>query len=120
MGAWNTVFGFLAFAGLYGVTQAFHLHYMWAMVGAHILAVTNAYFCYRWFVFGEAKGGARAYLRFSMVYAWSFAFNAVALPFSVTVLHLHPVAAQGLLMGLTAIISYFAHGRFSFNVQSPR
>ena len=50
VGAWNTFFGIAVYAALY---QALHsrVNYLVLMIPANILAITNAYLCYKFFVF---------------------------------------------------------------------
>jgi putative flippase GtrA len=42
VGAWNTVFGYGAFAAFYWMTRRLDLHYLWAVLPAHIVAVLDA------------------------------------------------------------------------------
>jgi putative flippase GtrA len=114
VGAWNTVFGYGAFAACYWVTQRIGAHYLWAALPAHVIAVLHAFAWQRWFVF-EARGPIVAsLLRFSAVYWVFFAINLPLLPLLVQLAGLHPLVAQALLIIANAAVSYVVHDRFTF------
>ncbi len=114
VGGWNTLFGWLAFTGIFLATRPIGLHYMAVLVIGHVLAVTNAYLGYRLFVFGREAPVRRSAPRFLMVQMSTFGFNAIALPLLVQGAGLWPPLAQGLLVALTAVVGYLFHDRFSF------
>ena len=114
VGGWNTAFGYGAFAAFYWLTRRLGVHYLWAVLPAHLLAVFNAFLCQRWIVFGTHGPFFAALLRFSAVYWIFFAVNLPLLPLLVQGLHLHPLVAQALLVGANAALSYVAHDRFTF------
>jgi putative flippase GtrA len=114
VGAWNTLFGYAAFAGFYYLTRRLEVHYLWAVLPAHVAAVLNAYLCQRWIVFGTHGPFFTTLLRFSAVYWIFFAVNVPLLPLLVQGLELHPLLAQGLLVAANAGLSYLAHDRFTF------
>jgi putative flippase GtrA len=118
-GGWNTVFGVLTYAGLYYGTRPAAgprpAHYLSVLIVSSVVAVTQAYLCYKYFVFKTSGNFVREFLRFSMVYAVTFAFNLVFLPFLVTFVGMAPVAAQALIVAISAVASYVGHSRLSFN-----
>lgn len=114
VGAWNTLFGYCAFAAFYLLTRRLQIHYLWAVLPAHVLAVLNAFLCQRWIVFGTHGPFLPTLLRFSLVYWVFFGVNLALLPVLVQILHLHPLVAQGLLVAANALLSYLAHQRFTF------
>jgi putative flippase GtrA len=113
VGGYNTLFGYGLFVGL---VLAFGdwLHYLAILVISHIIAVTNAYYAYRLFVFRDGATGLKSYLRFHSVYIASLGFNFIALPFLVEVVRLSPIVAQGIVIAFTVVMSYILHRRFSF------
>ena len=114
VGGWNTIFGFLTFALLYALFHQ-HLHYLVLFIVSNILSITNAYIGYKIFVF-QTKGNYLAeYARFYLVYGSAMALNLVLLPLVVEFLHINPVAAQGGIMFINVIFSYFGHKHFSFS-----
>ncbi|MBI5245435.1 MAG: GtrA family protein [Elusimicrobia bacterium] len=114
VGGWNTVFGYGLFAGLYFATSRLGLHYMVAAVISNLIAVANAYLCYKLFVFKTKGNYLREYLRFNLSYAGLFAFNLAALPLLVNLARLSPLIAQAALLVVTVAVSYVMHNYFSF------
>ncbi len=114
VGGWNTVFGYSVFLAFYALTSRLGLHYLVAMVLAQAVAITNAYLAYRKLVFKSRGAIGAESLRFGAVYAYTFAFNAAALPLLVHRAHFNPAAAQALIVLVSAFVSWFAHSRWSF------
>jgi len=119
VGGWNTVFGYGLFAGLYYAASRIGLHYMAAAVLSNLIAVANAYFCYKWFVFKTQGNYLREFLRFNLAYAGIFAFNLAALPLLVNAASLSPLMAQAIVLVASVALSYLMHSRFSFGSASP-
>jgi putative flippase GtrA len=114
VGGWNTVFGFLSFAGLWHVTRPLALHYSLVLAIATVLAVTNAFACYRLFVFRSSSPLLHDYLRFWASYAFLIGLQFAALSLCVSGLGLQPVLSQALVLAASLVVSYFAHQRFTF------
>lgn len=118
VGGWNTLFGYGIFIALY--YAPFKLHYIIIQIISTILAITNAYIFYKFFVFKTRGNYFREYLRFYVVYGTVFLINLVLLPFLVEILKFNPVIGQGILLVGTIIASFFGHKRFSFRAhKSP-
>jgi putative flippase GtrA len=113
VGGWNTVFGYVAFLSLYFLFGE-KIHYLVLLVVSNILSITNAYIGYKIFVFKTRGNYAREYARFYLVYGGAMALNFVLLPVCVEFLRLSPPIAQGGLVFLNVIFSYFGHKHFSF------
>lgn len=114
VGGWNTVFGFGAFAGLWHLTRPLAMHYAQVMAIATVLAVTNAFACYRLFVFPSAAPLLHDYLRFWASYAFIIGVQFAALSLCVSGLGLQPVLSQALVMAVSLVVSFFTHQRFTF------
>ncbi len=113
VGAWNTLFGYVFFALLYflfGKT----LHYLVLLVLANIVSITNSYLGYKFFVFKTKGNYLREYLRVYMVYGVAMLINLALLPLVVEGLKINPVPAQGFLVFVNVIFSYFGHKKISF------
>ena len=121
VGGWDTLFGVLTYAGLYYSTKPAGApraaHYLMVLIVSNVLAVSQAYLCYKYLVFKTDGNFVREFLRFSMVYAVTFAFNLLALPALVTFVGMAPVAAQAVIVAVSAVASYVGHSRVSFNVK---
>ena len=113
VGGWNTVFGYAAFAALYFLLRNF-LHYTFVLVISYIFGITNAYICYKFFVFKTKGNYLREYLRFYLIYGIAFIINLALLPIAVEFLKLSPLLSQGGIVFFTVAISYFGHKNFSF------
>lgn len=113
VGGYNTAFGYGLFTALI-LLAGDKIHYLVILPVSHVIAVTNAYFAYRLFVFLDASRGLRSYLRFHSVYLGSLGFGMVALPTLVEIVGLTPIFAQGIVLAVTVVLSYILHKRFSF------
>jgi putative flippase GtrA len=119
VGAWNTVFGYLAFVALYMVGVRLGLHYMYALVASQVIGITNAYICYKLLVFRTRGNVMREYLRFYVVYGLAFLINVVLMVVFVDELGVNPLIAQGLIAAIVVVISYLGHSKYSFRLEPP-
>lgn len=113
IGAYNTAVGYGIFALLW-MLWGQSLHYIAILALSHIIAVTNAFFGYRIFVFRKRDTIWGDFFRFNMVYLGAFVLNILALPILIDGLNFHPLLAQGLVVIVTVVTSYILHRRFSF------
>lgn len=121
VGAVNTVFGYLAFAGfLLTVGQLWERWgYLAALACAHVVSVLFAFVLYRLVVF-RVRGHVLADLwRFETVYLLALAVNFALLPLLVEIVHLPVLLAQALIVFVTAVMSWVGHKRYSFRRPSP-
>lgn len=113
-GVWNTVFGVLVYIVLYeGLKQ--WVNYLVLTVPANILAITNAYICYKLFVFKTRGNILREYLRFYVVYGCAMLLGFVLMFCLVDGLGFNPVAAQFLCVPVSIVFSYCSHRNYSFS-----
>lgn len=119
VGGWNSLVGFFAYAFFYALLGE-RVHYLLVLVPANVVAITNAFFCYKHLVF-QTRGNAWAeYGKCWLVYGWMALVDAAMLYLFVTLLNLHPVLANGLCLVIATIISYFSHKYFSFATHQKR
>lgn len=113
VGGWNTLFGVGLYTLIYELwgTRANYLG--WA-VAVNILAITNAYLCYKFFVFRTKGNYLREYLKCYAVYGAGALLGMAGLFLLVSVAGMNPVWANILLTGITVVLSYFGHRYFSF------
>lgn len=111
-GAWNTAFGYGVFVLLFYLPLK--LHYIVVLILSNIISITNAYVCYKIFIFKTHGNYLNEYLRFYGVYGTTFLINLLLLPFFVEILKIHPVISQGMVLSVTIFASYFGHKHFSF------
>jgi putative flippase GtrA len=125
VGLWNTIFGWLTFAGLYYATRPpgppSAPHYLAVLAAANGVAVMQAYVSYKYIVFRTTGNVVREFVRFSTVYVGTFAVNLAALPILVAHFGVGPVPAQAAVIAICAVASYFGHSRLSFRLHAgPR
>jgi putative flippase GtrA len=112
-GGYNTVFGFLFFAGLYFLLQD-KLHYLPIAVISTFVSITNSFLVYRYLVFKSTSSIVREYVRIYAVYGASFILSLMLLALLVELLHMHPIAGQLIVTIASAVFSYFGNSRFTF------
>ena len=112
-GAWNTVFG----VGIYTLAYYFtgkYIHYMILAVICNILAVTNAFLCYKLFVFRTRGNWLKEYLKCYTVYGAGALCGMGLLWFLTAFFKLNPMLSNLLSTAIVAIASFFGHKYFSF------
>lgn len=114
VGGWNTVFGYLAFAGLYLLLGR---RYMIAAVLGHVLAVSQAFLAHRVLTFRSHGGPFGEFLRFNLAYSGSLALGLAGLPLLVEVFRVPPLVAQAAMIAVSTLGSYVIHRAFTFRNQ---
>lgn len=112
-GVFNTAFGFGLFAVL-ELTLGRIAPYLVVLLVAHVVAVLVAFVVYRRGVFKVEGNLLVDLLRFESVYLVALAVNLLLLPVLVEGAGLAVIPAQGLIVFVTAGISFFGHKHFSF------
>ena len=113
VGVVNTAFGYGLFIVLQ-LTIGTRVHYLAILGISHVFGVLEAYVLQRWLVFRVRGHWWRDLLRFWSVYLVSLGVNAIALPFLVEIVKLPVIPAQGIILLVSALGTYFAHRSFSF------
>ncbi len=113
VGAWNTLVGYLLFAGLV-LTFDGRVHYTILLLVSHMISVLEAFVAYRLIVFRVRGNVLRDLARFWSVYAAALAVNLAVLPVLVDVVGIDVLIAQAGLVVATIISTYVANRRFSF------
>lgn len=112
-GGWNTCFGFCCYWLLYSLFSE-RFHYLLILLPANVLAITNAFLCYKFFVFRTVGYGWVEYGKCWLVYGGMALVNAGLLWLFVEGFHLYPILANGVSTVVCIVISYFSHKYFSF------
>ena len=113
VGGWNTVFGMGIYAVLYHGFGT-RVHYLVLLIPSNILAITNAYVCYKLFVFKTRGHVLREYFRCYVVYGGMMVLGAALLFALVKGFKLSPVVANCVCVAATTVVSYLAHRTYSF------
>lgn len=122
VGAWNTLFSFLCYAGLTALLTPLIPHaYVLASIISSVLSITVSFLGYKWFVFKTKGNYLREWLRCVIVYAGGIIVGTAVLPVLVFVLRSTtpwyasaPYIAGAILAALSVIASFFGHKNFSF------
>jgi putative flippase GtrA len=90
------------------------VHYLVVLLMAHVASVLCAFVLYRRVVFRVRGPVWRDLLRFQLVYVTALVVNLLLLPMLVEIAGVPVLPAQFLIVGVTAMISFFGHKHFSF------
>jgi putative flippase GtrA len=113
VGGWNTVFGIGSFSILYYLFSGL-FHYSAILTLSYIMSITNAYVCYKLFVFRTKGNIIKEYLRFYVVYGASFIINLLLFPVFTKFIGINAYYAQVVITAVIVAISYVSHKNFSF------
>jgi putative flippase GtrA len=117
VGAWNTFFGYLTYYFLYNLLNK-KINYIIILVPSNIIAITNAYICYKIFVFRSKGNFIKEYFRFYIVYGISLLLNFILLALFVEILAVTPLIAQAAITIITVSLSYIIHKKYTFRNDS--
>lgn len=113
VGAFNTAFGYAAFALLY-LLLGNKLHYILIGVLAHVVATLVAFTGQRHLVFRSDSPWLPEFWRFNLSLLAVLLFGLASLFVLVTLLGLHPLLGQAIVTPLSVLLSYFSHRHYSF------
>ena len=116
-GGWNTLFGL----GLYSLVYWLwgdKVHYMLLTIPVNIAAITNAFLCYKIFVFRTKGNWLKEYFKCYLVYGTGTLAGMGLLWLLVSLFKINPAVGNVIATGLVVIGSYFGHKYFSFGSTS--
>jgi len=113
VGAYNTLFGYAAFALLYLWLHE-TMHYLVIAVISHVIAVINAFFAHRILVFRARGNLLAAFVRYNITTLSTTVIGLGGLAALVDLGGIHPLVAQGIVLSVTVVIAYVAHKRYTF------
>jgi glycosyltransferase involved in cell wall biosynthesis len=113
VGGWNTLFGYLAFTGLYYLLGQ-RIGYIPVLIGSYLLSVLNAYWGYKLFVFRTPAKFLQEFPRFAIVYVVALAVNVIVFPWLTRTLGLNPYVSQAVFTVALVVCTYVVNKRFSF------
>jgi putative flippase GtrA len=113
LGAWNTLFGYGAFALGYILLNRWLQYFVIALL-AHAVAVTQSFLTHKFFVFKSSGPWPAEFLRFNLTHLSTFVAGLAGLVLLVDTFGLHPLVAQAFVLVATVVVAYLAHARFSF------
>jgi putative flippase GtrA len=110
---WNTFFG-VAVYGLLYLWLGKHFHYLLLLIPSNVLAISNAFICYKFFVFKTKGNVLREYFRCYIIYGSVMLASAALVFVLVEWIGLAPPISNFVAVAVTTIFSYLAHKNFSF------
>lgn len=113
IGAWNTLFGYLAYVALYALLND-KVHYLVIGLAAHAIGMVNAFACHRLLVFRSRGGLVADFVRFNVSQLVVAGLGLIALWCLVDGLGMTPLPAQALVVAIAVVLSYLAHRYFTF------
>jgi putative flippase GtrA len=112
-GAWNTVFGYSLGVILFLLlTDSVHTAII-ALI-CNLIAMAMSFITYKLFVFRTAGNWIREYFKACIVYGNAAIISIILIWFFVDVVDFNIWVSQGLTIGITVLISYFGHKKFTF------
>lgn len=113
VGAYNTAFGYAAFAGLYLWLKE-SLHYLILVALAHLLAVVNAFLTQRRIVFNDRGPILTSFLRFNVATTLSLLFSLAGMTLLVEGVGINPLVGQAIVTIVSVIGIYLLHRHYTF------
>lgn len=113
VGGYNTVFGYLTFAGAYWLLHE-QVHYVGLAVAAHFVAVSNSFLTQRHLVFRSTGSWSEEFLRFHVSYLAMLPVGIGLLAFFYEVAGLPMLLAQGAALLVGVVLSYVISRYFTF------
>jgi len=120
VGAGNTLFGITLYWALLACFSK-HVNYLVLLVPNQIIAVTVAFFCYKYVVFTQRTAGSLfgSYLRFFIVSTSNALLGSALIVLLVHHFRVHPAYANAVSVIIVAVVSYICHKHISFR-RSPQ
>ncbi len=125
IGIWNTVFGTAVYFGcVWLFNPVGRFGYMIGAVLSSIIGVTQSFLSYKWFVFKTKGNYLSEYIKCWTVYGTATLINTALLPVIVEITRCvlsqeyktyAPYIGGVLLTGITVLISFAGHSKFTFN-----
>ncbi len=112
-GAWNTIFGVGVYTVLYWLFGR-DVNYLLLAVPSNILAVSNAFLCYKLFVFKTKGNWLKEYLKCYAVYGTGTLCGMFLLWLLVKTCGMNPALANIVSTAIVVVASFLGHKYFSF------
>jgi|TARA_B110000037_G_scaffold141726_1_gene160340 putative flippase GtrA len=114
VGAYNTVFGYLFFVLIFHYFSSTISHYL--LLGlCHLIGTTHNFFSYKFFVFKEQVSNFRNYLKFNLVYVFTFLLNLGLFIVLTKIMNWNLYLSQALIISVIAVLGYILNKYFSFS-----
>lgn len=118
VGAWNFLFGYAVFAGLYRIFAGVWPDWLIVVV-SNVVGITNSFVFHRWITYRSNGVWWLEYLRFYVVYGGQALLNVALIHIFVTCCRFNAYFVQFAITVVLTILSYWLHKIYSFK-RSPR
>jgi putative flippase GtrA len=113
VGAANTAFGYCLGLLVYKfLSSVFHILFISTLIS--IINITVSFLTYKLFVFKSKGGWIKEYLKSYLIYGVATLISVISIWFLVNGLNVPFWIAQGIVILLTAALSYFGHSKYTF------
>ena len=117
IGTYNTLVGYLFFVLIIYYFSSTVNHYL--LLGAcHLIGTIHNFFSYRTFVFKIKSNSLLNYLKFNLVYLFTFSLNIIMFTLLTKVMNWNLYLAQALIVLIIASVGYFLNKYYSFSNNS--
>ena len=113
VGAWNTLFTYLAFSLLYYLLSPY-LYPSLILALSYLVASVNGFLGFRYLVFRPAGNGLVEYAKYQLVYLPLLAVNMAVLPLALQHTHFNAYVIQAAWAVVSIILSYIGNKYFTF------
>ena len=112
VGIWNTIFGLIVYTVLIKIFGP--KHYLLLGIPSNIIAVTNAYICYKFIVFKTKGNIIKEYLKTYSVYGVSMLCGFIFMYLFVSIFKQDAIISNIIVTLILTVISFLGHKYFSF------
>jgi len=117
-GAWNTLFGYLAFLAVYSISG--EEARIWIVLSiSYAISLVQAFLVQRFLVFRSTGVLRQEFARFALASLAIFLANLAALPIALRLTEISAPILQGCFVIVSTIASYLAHKHYSFRAMTP-
>lgn len=116
-GLYNTFFGYLCFVIIFYNFSSTVSHPLLLGI-CHLIGTVNNFFSYKTFVFKTKNSSVRNYLKFNLVYIFTFIINLSMFTILTKVMNWNLYLSQALIIIIIAVIGYILNKYYSFSNMS--
>ena len=117
VGAWNFIFGYLVFAGLYRIFSDSWPDWLTTVV-SNVIGITNSFVFHRRITYRSNGVWWKEYLRFYVVYGGQALLNVALIYILVTCCRFNAYLVQFAVAAFLTVLSYWLHKVYSFRLKN--
>jgi putative flippase GtrA len=112
VGIWNTIFGVALYTAVILIFG--EKHYLILSVLTNIIAITQSYLSYKFFVFKTKGSYIKEYLKIYVTYGVSMLISLLGMYVLVDFIKISAIYSNLIVTAITLIINFFMHKNFTF------